>query len=54
MTRRPRTFAVVLVLIGGAVGLISSTQTWLTVTLASVEGDQLTVAAPTPCRSSHP
>ena len=44
MTRRPRTFAVVLVLIGGAVGLISSTQTWLTVTLASVEGDQLTVA----------
>ena len=44
MTRRPRTFAVVLVLIGGVVGLISSTQTWLTVTLASVEGDQLTVA----------
>ncbi|MAP63254.1 MAG: peptidase [Microbacterium sp.] len=44
MTRRPRSLAVLMILVAGALGVISSTQTWLVVTLASVEGEQLPVA----------
>ena len=33
-----------MILLGAAVGVISSTQTWLTVTLASIESEELSVA----------
>lgn len=43
MTRRARLLAVVSIIAAGALGVISSTQTWLVATLADAAGDQLAV-----------
>lgn len=44
MTRRLRSTSVLLILVGGAVALIASTQTWLDVTLRDAAVDPLAVA----------
>lgn len=43
MTRRARLIAVVAVVIAGAVGVISSTQTWLVASIADAAGNELPV-----------
>lgn len=44
MTRRARALAVVAIVAAGALGVISSTQTWLVVTLAGAAASELPVA----------
>ncbi|MFT4135158.1 Trp biosynthesis-associated membrane protein [Microbacterium sp.] len=44
MTHRPRTLAVLAIVLGGAIGVLSSTQPWLEVTLAGGGPSSLSVA----------
>lgn len=44
MIRRARTIAVLAILVGGALALVSSTQTWLTVSLVQIQDERLAVA----------